>query len=74
VCSTEAVAEGDTLRLSYEYVDGQVVKGGTLKLSDDGASLVWTSGAGAGLEFRKVTVVPSAAASAAPVAPVSPSP
>lgn len=62
VFSTEATAQGDILRLRYESsADGQVVKGGTLKLTGDGAALVWTTGSGARREFRKVTVLPSTA-------------
>lgn len=61
VFSTEATAEGDGLQLRYESAGGEAVKGGTLRLSGDGATVVWTTSSGARREFRKVTVLPTTA-------------
>ncbi len=64
VFTTEAEPRDDgSLRLSYESVNGEVVKGGTLTLGADGASLTWTDSTGASHRFKRVTVLPTSAPS-----------
>jgi len=65
VFSTQADVNGDALHLEYESAGGQIVKGGTLRLSQDGQKLVWVSGSGKRSEFRTVTVLPAPPAATA---------